>query len=248
MKKGITADTGAKTGAEEAKPKPEAVTAVSEQEPEAAVEVEIEEHHDEIVGSDDHHEPEAESELVHEHEGSESTLIDEPEHVSSTLTQEPEEHEVEVVETVAKDEMVDVERAHKIHDEHDTDVSLEDPLEELPHTGEHLEGDSVPVAEEGLDNIAVASHKHHNEPEAVAESASEVHDPTPEEDASSAESGQARDPELEHEANVETQVNGKTDPAGNDIEDLISMLEAKPRPVSFASIPDEVAGEIPDED
>lgn len=170
-----------------------------------------------------HEESEALSSPVeaHEHDGSESTLIDEPQHASAGVTDEP-------IVPAAADETAEAILGSKEEDlaEHGVpDTGAEEALEEV-----------LPKPEETI----AQGEGTHELPAAAAEE--EEHEEAPHlEDVANAELERVGSTTPEgHDTTAH--VNGKTTPTpagGADLEDIVNMLETKPRPMSIATIPDE---------
>ncbi|TFY64353.1 hypothetical protein EVJ58_g2682 [Rhodofomes roseus] len=165
---------------------------------------------------------------AHEHDGSESTLIDEPQHASVALTDDPDVH-------AAADETVEVilnSKEEELAEYGIQDTSAEEALEEaVPKPDETV------VHEEGVPELPAAADAEHHEEAVQAEDHidAQLDEPTP----SEAERAGSTTPEG-HDANAH--VNGKSTPTpggGSELEDILNMLEAKPRPMSIATIPDE---------
>ncbi|KAH9831597.1 uncharacterized protein C8Q71DRAFT_798901 [Rhodofomes roseus] len=165
---------------------------------------------------------------AHEHDGSESTLIDEPQHASAALTDDPDVH-------AAADETVEVilnSKEEELAEYGIQDTSAEEALEEaVPKPDETV------VHEEGVPELPAAADAEHHEEAVQAEDHidAQLDEPTP----SEAERAGSTTPEG-HDANAH--VNGKSTPTpggGSELEDILNMLEAKPRPMSIATIPDE---------
>lgn len=194
-----------------------------------AAAVEVEPEHAEIP-DEPHDEPEQyhdEAEALsspieaHEHDGSESTLIDEPQHASVGLTDDPGAH-------AAAEETIEAILASKEEELAECgvpDTNAEEALEEIVPKPEetivHEESvPELPVADaegEGHEEVPLVEDHAVAELERVGSITPEGHDTT-------------------------AHVNGKATPTpsgGTDLEDIVNMLETKPRPMSIATIPDE---------
>ncbi|KZT67469.1 hypothetical protein DAEQUDRAFT_767197 [Daedalea quercina L-15889] len=206
---------------------PAAPEQVTEPEPEHA-EIPDEPHEEEPEHYNE--EPEALSSPVeaHEPESSESTLIDEPQHASAGLTDDPDVHAAagETAEAILNS------KEEELAEYGVPDTSAAEALEEVvpkpDETIAHEEGVQEPPA--------TAEAEHYDEVSQVEEHGSVDRD---ESTPSVADPTGSAAPEA---YGTDARVNGKTTPTqggGTDLEDIINMLEAKPRPMSIASIPDE---------
>lgn len=177
-----------------------------------------------------HEEPEALSSPIeaHEHDGSESTLIDEPQHASTGLTDDPGVH-------AAAEETAEAILASKEEElaEHGVpDTSAEEALEEVVPKPEGTIAHEEGVPE--LPAAAVEEEEHGEAPLAEDHAVTEL------------ERVESNTPEAH---DTPAHVNGKATPTpggGTDLEDIVNMLETKPRPMSIATIPDEF--DIPDQE
>lgn len=182
----------------------------------------------------------------HGHESSEGTLIDEPEAVSTDSTPEEGVHDAaaEVAEAILhmKQEDLDAEVTQLPAEVEETVTVDEDKAES--NAGVTLEEDHAGslAAAELHEDAPVETHE-----ELIAQ---DEHEP----EANLSQSEHEPDVEASHDEPhaEEAYANGATTPTpigsgGTDLADLVNMLETKPsRPMSIASIPDEVL-EIPDE-
>ncbi|CCL99297.1 uncharacterized protein FIBRA_01313 [Fibroporia radiculosa] len=212
----------------------------------------IEEHHDHVEEPEILASPIEHDQATHELESSESTLIDEPQHALIGLTDEPTVHVAaeETAEVIlnAKEEDLEAEAAQLVEPEEFHEEAAAKELAEAHH-----EDKQEPAEVEILAEAREESHVEPEETEAVPAPEEHVepesHQLAPEPDAAHVE--ESAQPEVEvpdailhvDGASTPTPIGGK----GTDLEDLIHMLEAQPRPVSVVSIPDEVM-DIPDED
>lgn len=231
-----TRGTPAKTraGAQAAKPHVNAKSATPTPDTVHVVEPEVEKHKEDV---------EHEVEGYHQEESS-GTLVDEPEHFdeaehiaehAAELTEEPAAHGSEVQEEAediaahgAEPQLAAEETEHQIY---------EDEVHEEHHVVE---------ASEAVEKVVETAPVDY---QAEGEVHVEVEPATPVPTAETEESEHSHDETVDHDNSSETIFSEEpsvTSKTGGDLEDIVNLLEPKPRPMSVALIPDEVA-EIPDE-
>jgi len=166
---------------------------------------------------------------AHEHDGSESTLIDEPQHASAELTDDLDVHAaaVETAEAILNS------KEEELAEYGVPDISAEEALEEVvpkpEETTAHEEGvHELPAAADAVPHEETIQAEDHIDTHLVESAPSET-------DRAGSVTPEGHD--------ADAHVNGKTTPTpgggGPELEDIINMLEAKPRPMSIATIPDE---------
>jgi hypothetical protein len=130
--------------------------------------------------------------------------------------------------------------ADEIHDEHELHEPERAVIYAEPEPGQEETDRASSPSFPSHDLPATEDHESEHEPDVLEEASSDLHHDT---DADT-------QPDLEHH---ESPNGGKAHVyIGNEIEDIVNMLEgtpaAKDRPPSVASIPDEEVHEIPDEE